>query len=290
MAGYVLPTIFRSLGIPTVVTMHEIFDDISLSAVGVRSEWTVRAGGRIATRLALNADVTCVTLARHESQLRRLYRTTNVRHIPHGSLVEPELLPHRSGHREQKLLFLGCLSPHKGLSVLLASFKRFRRRGGQARLLIVGDDHPRFSTYCGEVRAQLSDTDGVEYVGAQPEVRLRKLFSDSTAVVLPYLASTGASSVLYRAAALGRPAILSDLDELRASAEEVGLQAEYVPPNDSVALATTIERLLRDEIRMEALARHNVAIMRRYTPTEICNLYVDVFRQVLDGRSKRRIV
>mgnify|MGYP000158755591 CR=1 FL=1 len=48
--------------------------------------------------------------------------------------------------------------------------------------------------------------------------RLRGLFARASVVVLPYLASTGASSVVHRAAAWGRPLIASDLPDLRAVA------------------------------------------------------------------------
>lgn len=41
-------------------------------------------------------------------------------------------------------------------------------------------------------------------------------------VVPPYTATTGASSVLRRSAALGRPVVASDLPDLRADAEEAG--------------------------------------------------------------------
>jgi glycosyltransferase involved in cell wall biosynthesis len=285
--AYSLPALFHGLGVPIVVTLHEVLEGLSLPAISAPAAWSTRAGGRIATRLALGADVTCVTLALHASQLRCYYGATRVRHIPHGSIVEPELLPRCAPMREITLLLFGCLSPHKGPSVLLEAFEEVRRRHRGARLLIVGGDHPRFAGYCSTIRAQLRDGDGVECLGPQPEWRLRELFARCSAVVLPYLASTGASSVLYRAAALGRPVVMSDLPELRASAEEVGLQAEYVPPNDAVALAASIRHLLADEMRMEALARHNVAMMRQHTLAAICDRYLDVFRYVLARRPRR---
>jgi len=266
-----------------------VFDDVALAAVGAGDGWIARAGGRIATRLALTADVTCVTLGRHAGRLRHQYGATRVRHIPHGSPVEPQLLAHSAPKAEPELLLFGCLSPHKGLPVLLKAFQEVRRRHGGARLLIVGDDHPRFTAYCREVRAQVGDLHGIECLGPQPESRLRELFARSSAVILPYLASTGASSVLYRAAAYGRPIVMSDLPELRASTEELGLRVEYVPPNQPQALAHGIRGLLADEVRMTALATHNLEVMRKYTPMAIRDLYLAVFRSAMTLHRRQRI-
>jgi glycosyltransferase involved in cell wall biosynthesis len=95
--------------------------------------------------------------------------------------------------------------------------------------------------------------------------------------VLPYSATTGASSVLHRAAAVGRPVLASDLPDLRAAAEDEGLLAGYVPPNDPPALAAALEALLADRPRQAAWAQHNLERMRGMTLAQTCARYLELF-------------
>jgi phosphatidylinositol alpha-mannosyltransferase len=99
-------------------------------------------------------------------------------------------------------------------------------------------------------------------------------------VALPYTATTGASSVLHRAAAYGRPVVTSDLPDTRAVTEEEGLMVDYVPPADPDALAQALIRLLGDPERRAALARHNLSVMRAMSPERICARYADLFQSV----------
>ena len=82
---------------------------------------------------------------------------------------------------------------------------------------------------------------------------------------------------------------MSDLPELRASTEELGLRVEYVPPNQPQALAHGIRGLLADEVRMTALATHNLEVMRKYTPMAIRDLYLAVFRSAMTLHRRQRI-
>jgi glycosyltransferase involved in cell wall biosynthesis len=102
-------------------------------------------------------------------------------------------------------------------------------------------------------------------------------------VALPYLATTGASSVLYRAAAYGRPVIASDLTDLRAATDEEQLTLDYVPPANPEALAGALEAMLADPRRQAALAERNLAAMGRMTLEHTCARYLDLFRRAQAG-------
>jgi glycosyltransferase involved in cell wall biosynthesis len=112
------------------------------------------------------------------------------------------------------------------------------------------------------MRQRVNSTPHIEWRKALSETELRGLFARASVVALPYLATTGASSVVHRAAAWGRPLIVSDLPDFRAIAREEGLLMDYVPPADPPALAAAILGLLANPERQAALAQHNVQTMR----------------------------
>jgi glycosyltransferase involved in cell wall biosynthesis len=289
--GLLAPFVARRLGVPTVVTLHQVFEVTPPRSVGAKNGYLTTLGARVATRLLLRAGTVCVTLGRYKAALQAHYGADNVHHIPHGAYVAPEALPYPSAPAED-ILFFGSLAPFKGLDTLLEAFERLRSRRPLATLTIAGSVHPRFPGYQDELRQRVqardgSGLDGVRWLGALPESELRGLFARARVVALPYLASTGASSVLYRAVTYGRPVVASDLVDLRMATDEDGLRIDYVPPADPAALAAALEQLLADPARQAAHARHNLHAMRGMTLDHTCARYLRLFEQVRAGRPER---
>jgi glycosyltransferase involved in cell wall biosynthesis len=82
---------------------------------------------------------------------------------------------------------------------------------------------------------------------------------------------------MHRAAAWGRPIVMSDLPDLRTVAEEEHLQVDYVPAGEPAALAEALLRVLRDPERQIAHARHNLAMMQAMTLEHTSTRYVAAF-------------
>ena len=289
--GLLAPFVANRLGIPTVVTLHQVFEVTPPRSVGAKNGYLTTLGARAATQLLLRAGTLCVTLGRYKSALQTHYGAGNVHHIPHGAYVALEELPY-PGDPPEDILFFGSLAPFKGLSTLLEAFERLRPQRPQATLTIAGSEHPRFPGYAESLRRDMlarngAGPQGVRWLGARPESELRGLFAQTRVVALPYLATTGASSVLYRAVTYGRPVVASDLVDLRMATEEDGLSIDYVPPADSGALAATLERLLADPARQADLARHNLHVMRGMTLEHTCARYLRLFELARDERRVR---
>ena len=279
--GLMTPALTRRAGIPVVVTLHEIFEATSPQALGVRNGWATRWGARTATTLLLQADAVCVTLRRYQDQLRARYGARHVLHIPHGAFVTPEFLPHPASAPARDILILATFAPHKGLPVLLEAFDRVRRVYPDASLTVAGSDHPRFPGYLARLRASVNGAPGIRWLGTQSEAQLREVFARASVVALPYTATTGASSVLHRAAAFGRPIVASRLPDMEAAAHEEGLLVDYVPPADPEALAQTLIRLLGDPTRRASVAVHNLVAMRAMSLDRTCARYVSLFEQTV---------
>lgn len=280
-AGLTLPALLRRGGLPVVVTLHELAETVHLPALGLRNGPVVQWGARQVVRLLLRADAVVVTLRRYAERLERGYGVRHVHHFPHGAFAEVEAPAPPAPSPE--ILCFTSLAPHRGLAILLEAFRLVRARLPAATLTVAGEDHPRFPGYGARLRASLDGQAGLRWLGAQPEAEVRALFDAARVVVLPYLATTGASSVLSRAAAHGRPAVASDLPELRATAQEAGLRVVWTPAGDAQALAQALGDLMADPERQAELARHNLDAMRPLALSATSRRYADLLAQVAGG-------
>src|SRR5579859_5010802 len=280
--GLLAPLMARPGGRPLVVTLHQILEATPPRSIGAKNGAVTHWGLRTATQLLLRSDAVCVTLRSYERTLREHYGARNVHHIPLGAYGTPEYLPHPPGDEPDDILFFGFAAPFKGLTTLLDAYTQLQRRRPHISLTIAGTDHKRFPGYLAELQAAMRARNGsgptrVRWLGPQTEAQLRDVFAGARVVVLPYTATTGTSSVLHRAAAMGRPVLVSDLPDLRATAEEEGLLADYVRPGDASALAGALEKLLADRPRQAAWAQHNLAMMRNMTLDQTCARYLELF-------------
>jgi glycosyltransferase involved in cell wall biosynthesis len=286
--GLLAPLVARRSGRPLVVTLHQILEATPPRSIGAKNGVVTHWGLRTATQLLLRADAVCVTLRSYERTLRMHYGARNVHHIPHGAFGALEYLPYPTDDQTDDILFFGFAAPFKGLTTLLDAYALLQRRRPQVSLTIAGPDHKRFPGYLAGLQAAMRAHNGsgptiqpmldrVRWLGPQTEAQLREVFARARVVVLPYTATTGSSSVLHRAAAVGRPVLASDLPDLRAAAEEEGLLAGYVPPSDPRALADALEALLADRPRQAAWAQHNLAMMRNMTLDQTCARYLELF-------------
>jgi glycosyltransferase involved in cell wall biosynthesis len=187
-----------------------------------------------------------------------------------------------SGSSKPDLLFLGYIAPFKGLELLLEVFNELNSRYPSLTLTIAGEEHPRFPGYLQQIQHAFRKHADIRWLGYVPENKLREVFTRATVVVLPRTATTGSSSVLYRAAGWGRPIVASDLPELRAIAEEEQLWVEFFSAGNKNSLKTTLESLLTDSARRRGQVQHNYEIINeRLTLAHISQLYLQAFELVL---------
>ena len=284
MLGMTLPMLVQQRGIASVVTLHEIIESVQLREIGAKNGRLTHLGGALATRMLLEADAVCLTIQAYVDRLKARYKVGNLHHLPHGTFDEPEFLPLPNPHRN--ILVFGFFAPYKGLPRILAAFELLRRTDPDITLTVAGGDHARYPGYLAEVRDRSGELPGVTWLGQMSEPELRTLFARASVVVLPYTATTGASSVLHRAATYGRPVVASDLPDLRAVAKEENLEVIFVPSHGEEELAQALRQVLADRPRREAIGRHNLQAMTGMTYLATSRRYAALFQDVLDRRLK----
>lgn len=274
LVGLALPTLIQRAGVPSVVTLHEIFEAANLRALGAVNGRLTKWGGRAATRMLLQADTVCLTMQAYVRLIQRYYGSGNLAYVPHGAF-DPPGFARLSG--EKRILIFATYAPYKGLPELIEIFRKLRAADPAVALTVAGSDHPRFPGYLAGVRAQTGDLPGLSWRVAPPEEELPEVFASARVVALPCRATTGASSVAHRAAAHGRPIIAYDLPDLRNVMSEERMRIEFVPPGDSAAFAARLRDLLDDPAQCESIGRANVAVMRTMTLDIICRRYTQLF-------------
>jgi len=272
VAGFLLPAIVRRLGARSVVTLHE-FPNGRLSDIGVGDGPIRRAGLRTAVALLRRADEVCVTIAEGRRRLAQRDSATlsRIRHVPLCAYSEPTLEPFDGA---PNVLVLTSYAPYKNVPLVLSAFQQMRTRVPESRLVLAGIDHPRFPGFLSQLRQPHGEQPGVDWRGPVAASDIRELFRRARIVVAPYSIATGSSATIHQAIGFGRPAVVTDLPEFRAIAEEEDLWLEYFPSNDSGRLADALVDLANETRRCEAIARHNHLSARRHSLSATTDTYL----------------
>ena len=279
VSGLLTPASIKRMGVPTVVTVHELVELTDLRALSAPGGSLAKLGARFLTLITSQADVVCLTMKNYADWLSA--RGVDCTHIPIGAYHEPELL---ADSDLQELLFFTTLAPFKGLELLLTAFQRLHIEYPKSQLTIAGADHVRFPNYSDQLKARFGHMDGVKWLGQVSEDQVIELFRRAQLVVLPYSASTGSSSVLYQAATWGRAVVASDLGEIRKLVDEGNLKVEFFKSGDVTSLYNSLRVMLSSEEKRKKQAAYNFDAIQRTRPYDTCRKYLQAFDHALEKR------
>jgi glycosyltransferase involved in cell wall biosynthesis len=198
--------------------------------------------------------------------------------LPAGKIVtKPNFVypdPGPGDGRGGYALFVGRLSPEKGVGTLL---KAWERLGTRIPLKIVGD---------GPLKDRVIETaEGgprVEWLGYRPRAEVHALLRDAGLVVLPSL-TEGAPLIVLEALAAGTPVVAADIGAI-AEIVEHGRTGLLFRPGDGEDLAAQVEELFsrpeegRARMRREARCEFEA----RYTAGRNYEMLMEIYESVLD--------
>ena len=281
VAGLLAPLFTRSMGYPTVVTYHEMVELSNFRALNAPGGAFAPLGARLITNLATQADVVCLTMQKHLDWFATKKPHIDCIHIPHGAFDDPVLLDESD---KIELLLFNMLAPFKGVELLLEAFRALKMEHPHIQLTIAGEEHPRFPGYIQSIRDRFANQAGIQWLGKIPDENLIELFRRAKIVVLPYSASTGSSSVLYRAATWGRAVVASDLSEIRALTHEGNFQVEFFENGNVDRLRIAIRNLLASPEKRHAQIQHNFESIQSARLEMTCHRYLQAFNRALEKR------
>ncbi len=286
LSGMLTPMQTQQMGLPTVVTLHELVELADLRTLNAPGGIFAPAGARLLTELATKADHVCLTMHHYADWLSA--RGVDCTHIPIGSYQMPEQL---NENEKQELLFFTTLAPFKGLELLLQAFKELQADFPELTLTIAGAEHARFPGYAKDLKKQCAEDGNIKWLGQVSEEKVKELFEHAKIVVLPYGASTGSSSVLYQSATWGRAIVASNLNEHLYLAHENDLHIQFFKNGNVHSLMEAILVLLNSKEFRQNQTRHNFTSIQKLTPKETCKHYIQAFNRALEKcSSQKRII
>jgi glycosyltransferase involved in cell wall biosynthesis len=263
----------RSLhGMPVVYEAHTV-SAIFAEERGEMYESEDAASGVKLARLDARERRVCQRASGVVGITRALLQALEERHggltrsavIPDGCRV-PDELPEASESSPPQVYYIGQLYPWKGVDVLIEAVRSVPR----AELVVVGGLPPE--TDLDRLKRLVSDLafeDRVRFRGFIPPAELDVERRKADLFVIPLLDSTTARLFtsplkLFEAMASGRPIVASDLPSIREVLTHER-NALLVPAGDAGALASAIERLLRERELARALAARAFEDVKAYS-------------------------
>ena len=199
-------------------------------------------------------------------------------HIPERKIHYAALAPYdcltvvpRAPQRHPgDFLFVGRISPYKGIDTLLAAMDILHRKRPEARLVIAGAGDFWFDM------TPYRDNPGIEIIHRYVSIQeLVALMDDTRYVVCPYVEGTQ-SGVIMSALALGKPVIATNVGNF-ASIIESDVNGLLVPPSDPAALAAAMDSALEPG-RQEAFQKRIAVLDPHADWLRIADMYLNAYQ------------
>jgi glycosyltransferase involved in cell wall biosynthesis len=209
-----------------------------------------------------------------------------------------------------RFLFVGRVSPEKGLHVLMDAFGVLASTMPEAELVVIGregippremlldlDDRARVRAleplwrpgYLDECRRRLpaGTRDRVHFRGWLSHDELAAELTSATAVVVPSVCEEPFGMPVLEATAAGVPVVASRVGGIPEVLED-GRTGLFVPPDDPVALASALNRLARDPAAAGRLAANAQEVRRRFAWETLATETVSAYEQASIRRTLAR--
>ncbi len=185
-------------------------------------------------------------------------------HIPNFVYPPPESPPRRPGALRHDVLFVGRLSPEKGVDCLLQAFSALRSRFPEARLVVAGDGPARAALE--QLAGRLGVAQATTFAGMLRQELLHERYAAARCSVFPSLWLENCPMGVLEAMAAGVAVVASGVGGIPEIIrhEQTGLLFER---GDSVQLAAQLTRILGDsalEARLGSAARAEA--VQRFSP------------------------
>ena len=178
------------------------------------------------------------------------------------------------------VIFVGRLSPEKGLDVLLSAWPRVT---ADARLTVVGD-----GPLAPAVEAAAAADPRVEQPGQIPFEAVLDRIAAADLLVMPSVWYETFGRTVVEAFAAGTPVVASRLGAMAELIED-GVTGTLFPPGDAAALASAVDALLADGARRRRLsAAARRTFEDRYTADRNYDLLTDIYDRAMSRAAARR--
>ena len=246
----------RAHGLPVIVHVHEAEDSLSHFAQRVLTFPLL-----FATQVVTNSHYCVSVLA---GAYRRLAKTSV---IYNGIEAPKSVLPARAAlDSALRVLYIGRLSPRKGLDCLLTAIAELKTTGVASTLSVVGGVFPGYEWFEEQLREQVSALrieDQVTFHGFRSSIWAELEGSDIVVVPSP---NESFGNIAIEAILGGRPVVTSDAPGL-AEATAGFLSARNFPIGNSHRLSAVLASVVSDWSELGKAAESDTRLARaRHSP------------------------
>ncbi len=283
--AFILSLLFlKLLRIKVVITFHTVCDVSQMIRKRIKPTWD-----KVVSKLADAAVV-------HTRQSARLLRAygwdrNKCAVIKHGA-IEVRSIEDEENHKEVNILFMGFITPRKGIELIIDALSKLREDGvGNWFFTVAGSLHPAslrrdlpYLRTLMERTAKLNLEEKVKFIIEYlSHDKIGELLRKADIVVLPYRELYGASGILRLAASYRKLVIVSDVGEL--SEEVVDMVNGLIfKAGDSEELTRKLKLAILDGNLRRKLGRQLYAtVAARSTWRNMAELTMDVYERVLTG-------
>jgi glycosyltransferase involved in cell wall biosynthesis len=268
----------QSTGFPYVITAQGLFFHINRA---VRPKLLSRQ------RIVQFTEAFCLRRARHVVAKSRYVREALAAKFPHLQLHEipntfdQRLLEIRETKRPDSLVFVGTISPWKGVHTLREALVKVGREIPGVTLDVVGDSTNSALPYEIEQKRLLQQVlgDRVTFHGQLGVMELGRLVASSMALVAPSLEDMFGNQ-LVEALLLQTHGIVAEGTALPENVRRFG-NGTIVPREDPEGLANAILKVLTGPISEAKAQQTREAVAAALAPSTVANLHYQVYEQVL---------
>ena len=174
------------------------------------------------------------------------------------------------------ILFVGMVTPLKGIHYLIDAFSLIAAEFPQSRLLIIGKEDN--VAYADDLRHQINNLglqNRVRFIGHQSQAELAFRMSEAAVLVLPSV-SEGLGRVIIEAMATGTPVIGSRVGGIPELIKD-GVNGFLIAPGDEQALAEKLRWIFNNPDQTREMGRSARTCARESFSTEN---YVEGYRQL----------
>jgi glycosyltransferase involved in cell wall biosynthesis len=196
----------------------------------------------------------------------------------HKIVVKPNCLTDDPGlglGQRTFALYVGRLSPEKGIATLISAWERI---GNRLPIKIVGE-----GPEAARVRDAARELAGIEFLGAEPRARVLSLLKEASVLVIPSICYENFPLVAAEAFATGTPVLASDIGSLP-SIVESGQTGVLFRPGDATDLAEKVMWLVGHPAELDAMRpRARVEFESKYSASVNLTLLLQAYRRALDS-------
>jgi len=280
--GLSLPFFCRLLRLKSIVTLHNVVDQIDIDRCGFKSSTLNRMGAFLAIKFLSLASLITVTVKSYVDLMKKRYNCKYVEWVPHGTWKVPNNLENNNCNKEKRILFIGYVGPYKNLDLLFEACKILNGNGQKIRLLVAGSSHPNFPGVLEEYKQRFNDQP-IDFLGFIPDEELSPLFKEVSTVVLPYATCTGTSGIAHLASSYGVPIVATNLPEFRELRKEgCGMLLCGHNPKD---LAMKIETMLENEELANKLRKKSYDFASKRTWDKIAKHFLKLYFHLYTARA-----